>query len=364
MADPSPTDSTPDRAARRRSAQATIQDVARAAGVAASTVSRALNDNTSVAPQTRARIRAIAERLGYRPSRSARSLRSARTFTLGLLAPDLTNAVAHAHLRGAVREASDLGYTVFVCDAQGSPEMQSAQLTRLLELRVDGILLGRGVLYHTDEIDEVMRSGVPTEPSLQRLAEVAEGSTTFTPYPERARLERGAALAALRHLLRLGHRRFAYVHLDRDLTYMGELRYHTFAAALAEADVDEQAITRLRARTREDAAAQVQWMAGMEDRPTALVCANGLLTPGVLHGVNVSGLRIPDDMSVVTYGDSDWHECYNPPISVIRHDYVAAGVRGVRRLVARIENQPDPDLPRQPSEFVNRASTAPPLVRA
>jgi DNA-binding LacI/PurR family transcriptional regulator len=109
--------------------------------------------------------------------------------------------------------------------------------------------------------------------------------------------------------------------------------------------------------------AQMQWLAGMDDRPTAIVCANGILTPGMLHGLNVAGLRIPSDISVVTYGDSEWHEAYNPPISVIRHDYIAAGSRGVRRLVARIENEPDPDIPRQPSEFVSRASTGPPPTR-
>ncbi len=103
--------------------RATIHDVARKAGVSTSTVSRSLSGEPRVSEKTRARIRAIADELGYRPSRSAQALRLARTGTIGLLAPNLENPISYDHLRAIVRAAHELGYTVLVGDGQDSPDI-------------------------------------------------------------------------------------------------------------------------------------------------------------------------------------------------------------------------------------------------
>lgn len=343
-----------------------IHDVARVAGVATSTVSRALAGRPRVSEATRRRVVQVAADLGYHPSRSARALRSARTQTLGLVFPSLENPIAITQLSATIKAAFALGYTVFVTDAQDSPEILEAELARMLEYRVDGIILGRGRFPGHRGLLQMTRAGIPVEPELE--LEPAQGvepdaDGPFNAYADRGELDRVAAMAAYRLFLRLGHRRFAYVDRGSGRTGMGEARLRGLVDALRECGLGPGAISRVTILDPGDCVAEIQRLAALPERPTALICANGLLTPHVAQGIVSSGLRIPDDMSVLAFGDSAWHQGYSPPLSVVRHDYTAAAFRGVQRLIARIRGDEVPEIPLKPSEFVPRASIGPVPVR-
>src|SRR5690348_13518432 len=144
----------------------TIHDVARSAGVATSTVSRALRGEPRVNAETRARVQRIAGELGYSPSRSALSLRSINTRTIGLVATNMDNPIAIDHLRATVRAAFEAGYAVLVADGQDSAAIQDAELARMLEYRVDGLILGRGTFPVTPNLIRIASSGIPIEPEL------------------------------------------------------------------------------------------------------------------------------------------------------------------------------------------------------
>jgi len=344
---------------------ATIHDVARSAGVATSTVSRALAGEPRVSPETRARIRRTASEVGYRPSRSARSLRSARTGTIGLLSPDLDNPVAYDHLRATVRAAFDAGYTVFVGDGQGSAEIQEAELTRMREYRVDGLIIGRGILPVTRALLDFVTSGVPVEPPLgepQALAEHLGG--VMTPYPERASLDALAATIGYRRLLELGHRRFAFFNQNPGPTEMGRRRYRALTDLLEQA-LETASVTLVSSDEPGECVAQMQHLATSSAPPTAVISGSGSLTPHILEGIHSSGLAIPRDVSFLCFGDSPWLRAYNPPLAVVRHDYAAAARRSLQLLVARIEGRELPVESRRPSEFLARNSIGPaPAVTA
>lgn len=352
--------------AARRITAVTIHDVAKAAGVATSTVSRALNGDGRVADSTRSRVTRVAQRLGYSPSRSARALRSARTRTLGFIAPDFANPIALTHLRAAVRVAFERGYTAFVCDAQGSSSILAAHLERMIEHRVDGILFGRGVLLLTPEVDRMLTNArMPVEPEITLpLPEDPLQLRAVNPYRERAELERGASLVAYRHLFQLGHRRIAYFARPVETrTIMTDTRLGTVYEAAAAAGLARDAVIEVSAASEDDCVPEVQVLAGLDDPPTAIICGNGVLTPGVLRGIYRAGWRIPDDISFLCFGDSVWHESQHPPLAVIRHDYAAAAERSLLRLIARAEGAVlIPDPPRSPAEFLPRSSLAPPRV--
>ena len=126
-----------------RRKHATIADVAREARVPSSTVSRVFNGHAKVRPSTRARIDAAIASLQYRPNVSARSLASARTWTLGVLLPDMANLMHAEFLRGVQEVAQGLGYSVIVCDGRLDPDIQAAELDRFRALRVDGVIVTR-----------------------------------------------------------------------------------------------------------------------------------------------------------------------------------------------------------------------------
>src|SRR5262245_3344998 len=119
----------------------TIQDVARAANVSASTVSRVLNHDASVHPGLRGVVEQAIRDLGFRPNAAARSLRAARTQTVGVVAAELTNPTLISSLYGIEKVATDCDYSLLVADWHGSLELQGRHLERLHERRVDGIIL-------------------------------------------------------------------------------------------------------------------------------------------------------------------------------------------------------------------------------
>jgi len=351
---------------RRSSTSITIHDVARKAGVATSTVSRALTGDGRIAEATRARVREVAREMGYNPSRSARALRSARTRTLGYIAPDFANPVTLTHVRAAVRSAYEQGYAIFVSDAQGDATIFESQVRRLVEHRVDGILFGRGVLPLSEEADALLTSaGIPMEPELSPRPEGTRGNRPYNPYHERADIERGASMVALKHITDLGHQRIAYfTRPNANLTYMGDTRLNSVREAVERAGLGPEALLEVHT-TAEGCVGEVQMLASRTDPPTAIVCGNGVLTPEILRGILLAGWRIPQDVSFLTYGDSVWHASYHPPIAVIRHDYAASAERSTKRLIARAEGQDEiPDFNRQPAEFLARGSLAPPPPHA
>jgi LacI family transcriptional regulator len=335
----------------------TIHDVARSAGVATSTVSRALRGEPRVNAATRARIRQIADELGYSPSRSALSLRSNNTRTIGLVATNMENPIAIDHLRATARAAFDAGYAVLVADGQDEAAIQEAELARMLEYRIDGLILGRGTFAVTPSLIRIAAAGIPMEPELDIDDLRRRLGTNTTGYPERTKLDHAPATVAYRRLVDLGHRRFAmFLRSDGAFT---DSRVRAVEDVFENAGIPLEGLTTVLIRDAADCVGEIQALAASAFPPTAIISARGSLTPYMLEGMQIAGMRIPQDVSFLSFGDSAWHKGYSPPISVIRHDYVAAATRSLKRLVARIEGQPVPDVPRQPSEFIMRGSFGP-----
>lgn len=340
----------------------TIHDVARRAGVSTSTVSRSLSGGSRVSQATREKVRRIADELGFRPSRSAQALRSSRTGTIGLLAPNLENPISYDHLRATIRAAHERGYTVLVGDGQENPEIQDAELSRMRDYRVDGVILGRGIVPVTRLLVDTLRSTLPVEPYLAPGALETHLGERINVYRDTTADVVGATLA-YRRLVRLGHRRFATFLFAHASTRTGRGRHLLLEQILAA----EGAVAEVRnvlVREPEECLSEVQRLLASRDAPTAIISANGRLTPYVLEGLHSSGARIPADVSFLSFGDSRWHRAYSPPISVIREDYAAVAERTVERLVQRIGGAVlEPDVLRH-SEFVMRESIGPVPERA
>lgn len=346
----------------------TIHDVARRAGVSTSTVSRSLSGGSRVSEETRERVRRIAGELGFRPSRSAQALRSSRSGTIGLLAPNLENPISYDHLRATIRKAHEYGYTVLVGDGQESPEIQDAELARMRDYRVDGVIIGRGILPITPLLLDTLRSPLPVEPFIAPGSLDFEIGARINVYRDTTSDTVGATLA-YRRLARLGHRRFAVFLFQHASTRTGRRRHVLLEEVLASEGAAADVETVLLSEPGECLNAVQRLMAPV-DAPTAIISANGRLTPYILEGLHSAGIRIPADVSFMSFGDSRWHRAYSPPISVVREDYAAVAERTLERLVQRIGGAELEADELRPSEFVMRESIGPvperasPLVRA
>jgi LacI family transcriptional regulator len=186
----------------------TITDVARAANVHASTVSRVLNGRAelSLLPETRERVIAAATRLGYRPSALARGLRLRRTFTLGMLVPDITNPVFPSIIKGVEGAAHARGYHLILCNTDDSFEREASYLRHLREWRVDGILIASSSTADST-IAELRREKFP----FVLVNSASRASDDLAVVPD----NRLGVSAAIDHLIEIGHRRIGLIAAPR-----------------------------------------------------------------------------------------------------------------------------------------------------
>jgi LacI family transcriptional regulator len=322
--------------------------VARAAGVAVSTVSRALNGREYTSERTRARVLAAAEALDFKANPSARGLRSSRTHTIGVLLSDLANPIFAEFLRGAEHAAQARGYELLIADGQNSSEVQARMLKTLHERRIDALIL-QGPVLSTGFLEQFTAEGVPVHPP---LSEEAGGPAIEAPRDENA-----ANLAAFQHLAALGHRRIDY--FSRGLNPQMTRRFGALQAALTQAGADPSGARLQVVHDPSECRAVIEALSTAPEAPTAYVAGSHLLAPYLLAAVRDLGLVIPRDVSFLCFGDSPWALAYNPPISVVRFDNYRAGAKAVEAVLDALCGREPSDAGHLAADFVDRGSCGP-----
>ena len=315
----------------------TIIDVARAASVHPSTVSRVLNRRAelSLLPETRQRVIAAARRLGYRPSALARSLRLQRTFTLGMLVPNIDNPFFPPIIKGVEDTAHARGYNLVLCNTEDSSEREDAYLRVLRERQVDGILIASSFMADAT-IAELRRDRFP-------FVLVNRGTRGADDLAVLVDNEKGVA-AAIDHLVDLGHRRIGIVTLRAR-----GVKLDPSLVSVAEAFSQEAGYRAAR-----------RLLGGVEP-PTAVFGANDLLAIGVLRAAREAELECPADVSLVGFNDMPLTEFFGPPLTTVHVPQREMGVRAADLLIARIEGQPaDTRRVTMDVHLVVRGSTAAP----
>ncbi len=324
--------------------RATITDVARAAGVSLSTVSRVMNDNPSVDAALASRVRAAAAELGYTANPLARSLVLGRTQTIAVVVPDLANPTFQEILRGLSRAASVDGYHVLVADSneQLDDERLLAVETRR---RTDGLVLCAPRLAD-DDLDDLLAEVGPA-------VVVNRAATTAAPV---VAADYGAGLTALvDHLVARGHRRIAYLAGTRR-SASNSARLDALARSRAAHDGLE--IVEIPAGVDFDAGA-ASLGAVRDARATAALAFNDLVALGLLSAAVEHGVAVPGELSIAGFDDIPFARFTSPPLTTARvaaADLGAAAWQRMRALLAG--EQPAADLVSTP-ELIARASTGP-----
>ena len=333
----------------------TIEDVARAAGVHASTVSRALNPERQalVTGAVAARVAAAARRLGYSPDPVAAGLRTRRSSTIGVLVPDIANPLFPPILRGIEAALGEAGYTAIIANTDNDPQRASDALERLAARRADGIILATA--SRRDPLVERCRKlGLPVV-LVNRGVDDATASAVITAD------EAGVALAVL-HLADLGHRAIGHIAGPRRLS-TGAQRRSGFVAALRTIGAGRLPPAIAEAQSYEIEAGRRAAAALLAANPgiTAIVAANDLLALGCYDEAKRLGLGCPRDISITGFNDMPFADRFDPPLTTVRIPHRAMGAEAARLLLAEIENPRSPkrEIELQP-ELVVRGSTARP----
>ena len=326
----------------------TLRDVALAAAVSQATASKALNDLGRMTDETRRRIRAVADRLGYRPNRLAQSLVRKRSFTVGLLTNDSYGRFSLPIMAGISDALVDAGVSVFLCHVEDDPERGQMHVAALLDKQVDGIIatgkrIDRALPVNLD------RLGVPivyafTQPTCEAPAFVADDAD-------------GAA-RAVEHIIGLGRRRIAHVSGPASFAVVearAAAAQRTLAAAgLASPDPllgtwseawGHQAVAQLFGGRR-------------TARPDAVFCGNDQIARGVMDALRERGFDVPGDVAVV--GFDNWEivaAATRPPLTTVDMNLPALGREAGSTLLALVEGRPVvPGLHKRPCRLVVRQS--------
>jgi LacI family transcriptional regulator len=271
-----------------------ITDVASAAGVSISTVSLALNDvgHGRINPETRERIRRIADSMGYVPNRLARGLRMQRSGIVGFISDRVITTPWAVRMIVGVQEAfQQAGYLVLLVNSEGDPGLETREIATLRQHQVDGILYA--TMYHrqVDSLD--MLRDVPT---VLLDAETSDPAFSWVVPDEGA-----GARAAVKELLSHGHRRIGLVTNAHDIPAT-RLRMRGYRSALKQEGVPFDAtLVSAGTATAEGGYRAALHLLQRHDRPTALFCFNDRMAMGSYRAAAELGLRIPVDLSVVGY---------------------------------------------------------------
>jgi LacI family transcriptional regulator len=309
------------------------RDVAAAARVSQTTVSRVINGSASVRPDTRDRVEREMARLGYIPNAAARSLITRRTRLLGLVVSNITNGFYPEIIDAITSCALEHGYTVVVGSAGERPESQATYLRLLAEQRVDGMILTSTLSGDATELQRLMRAGLPIV--------LANRVRDDLPLDGVSLDNDGAGFAAAQHLIEHGRRALAYVG-GRPQTATNRGRRAGFDRALAAAGLVPIPVdARDAAFTREYGyeATALLLAAADEDarlRPDAIVAADDTVALGCLDALAEAGVGVPDEIALVGFDDIPAASLRSVWLTTVSTAARAMGTRAVELLIERI----------------------------
>lgn len=323
---------------------ATIRDVARHAGVSIASVSAVLNDSGRVGEDTRQRIWAAVETVGYSPSSVARSLRTGRSALIGMAVGNITNPFSAGLVRIVERAALAQGFSVIVCNAE-DPDRIMSIINQMRGQQVAGIL---------------MAPVCPAEPLIEQL-----GKRPFPPVVtfdqkipglpcDFVGVDNRAAIRMLvDYLVRLGHRRIAMIN-DRPGSWTSDERHVGFLDAMEEAGLDPDPTLISRTGFASDTAAiATAAFLSRRDRPTAILAANNVTALGALQSCLDLGFHCPQEVSIVGVDDVPWSGLVRPRISIVAQPVEEIGALAIQFLLERIAT---PEISIAPRERIFQPS--------
>ncbi|MGH3398077.1 MAG: LacI family DNA-binding transcriptional regulator [Streptosporangiaceae bacterium] len=331
----------------------TLKDVAKRAGVHPATASRALSAETRllVSDATARRVMDAAAALGYRPNAVARSLRTRRSHTIGVLIPDLNNPLFPPMVRGLEDRLAADGYVTLIGNTDGRAEREYQVFEQMRARHVDGYAFATARL-HSPLLAEAARDGLNVV-LMNRISDDYSFPSVSVDN------DRGARMA-VDHLVALGHEQIACVAGPQSLS-TGLNRYRGFLAAMQAADrrVDPDLVRFADAFTIEEGHRCCRELLAADPRVTAVAAGNDMLAVGCYAAIEEAGLNCPADVSVVGFNDMPFIDRLRPPLTTVAFPHYQLGTEAAGMLLDKLAGMPGPvkSMLLAP-EFVVRGSTA------
>lgn len=308
---------------------ATIKEVAIASGVSASTVSRILASDTWGKEETRKKVLKAIKELQYKPNGLARQLRTQETKTIIVIIPDLSNTIFHEIAMGIEAEADANGYHVLIADTKGQASLEKYYLNAIQQHEYDGIISMSANV--TRKLLEQIAGEYPLVMALQSIQDSQIPTVSIDNV--------AAATAAMKHLIRLGHKKIAHITSSSDIgVYKDRLNAYMKALVKNELAVDPQLI-RSGTSTILGGFEMADQLISSGKAFTAIFAAGDTMALGAISALRQRGIRVPEDVAVVGFDDLEVSSYYNPPLTTIRQPKHMIGQYAFRKLLTIMKGE-------------------------
>ena len=315
-----------------------IKDIAKAAGISHSTVSRALSNNPLIPEGTRFRIQRLAQKMGYTPNAIARGLVTRRTQTIGVIVTSIDDPFVAEVVRGIEEIAADNGYRVFLGTSHNDPAREVSLVRALREWRVDGVIVASS------------RVGALYQPLLKEIgAPIVLINNQNRKSPPRSGADAGEIRSvvfddvqggelATHFLISQGHRVIAYLGGPSDYAE-NRKRLSGYRRALAAANIPYDSALVCSGSGRVDSGGLVKSLVALPAAPTAIFCYNDMAAIGSLSALKQAGLRVPGDLSIVGFDDIPFASYVDPPLTTIHQPKDEMGRLAMRMLLDLLDHK-------------------------
>jgi len=325
-----------------------IKEVAKRAKVSTATVSRTINDSTKVKPATAERVRRAIEELNFYPNTHARTLVSGRSRMLGLIISDITNPFFPELVKSFEDQAVQRGKEVIIGNTDYNPKRMAGCIRRMVERKVDGVAVmtseGSPALMM-----ELTRRDIPT---------VFMDTGKPGPHCANIRVDYGQGIhEAVQHLVALNHRRIAFITGPMNLD-SARVRHAAFVAGLKSRGLLDLTLIEKGNHRIDGGAMAMRSLLKLPEIPTAVIASNDLTAIGALGVIHETGMKVPDDISLVGFDDISFAHLTQPPLTTVILSRTQLAVMAFAALDALIQGETSyhADLT-IPTHLVMRSST-------
>ena len=332
----------------------TLKDVAFKVGVHSSTVSRVLNPATKdmVTEEIANKILSTVAEMGYRPNTFAQSLKTNRSYTVGVMVPDLTNPSFALIIKGIDNMLEAHGYSVIVANTYNLEEKQKSTLEKFRERHVDGLIIATAKRKE-ELIDDCIREGTPFVQAVRASENINVCSVVSD--------ELIGGNMVISHLAHLGHKEIAYIAGPQFIS-TGFARYQGFLQGMKNAglDVDQELTVFCDTFSEEEGRNAASKLLALDKKITAVYVGNDIMALGAYDELEARGIKCGKDISIVGFDDMPFADKFNPPLTTVHTPMVNIGTEAARILIDKINdnNIPARTIKLKP-DLIVRNSTGP-----
>lgn len=328
-----------------------IKDVAREANVSIATVSRVLNNVDVVNEDTKKRVLEAINKLDYRPNIVARSLKTQKTKTIGIIIPDISNQIYPEVVRGAEDVANIYDYNIILCNTDLDPQKEMDYLRVLSEKMVDG------VIYISNSLEENI---VDTIKNTRMPIVLIEINGKDSGFPSVVIDNKKAAEDAVNYLINKGNKRIAYIGADKNAINASAIRYKGYISAIEKSDLNYDEDLLCFCKNSLKIADGYEAMTNILKKTSnidAVFCVSDDVAMGAINALRDNKINVPKDVDVVGFNDTYIASAFYPKLTTIAQPFYDMGSVATRMLIKKINKEPLEDENFiLPYEFIKRDS--------